>query len=180
MAEAYMAQKKWEKALEALEAFLKTDSRDPRGLSLRAEALLHLGRQGEAEAAYAHLLTVDPTPEAHLALACLADARGARDEVLAHCQAALELGGEDPRIFFLQGVQWMAKQQWAEAERSLLEALRRAPETPEIYQNLAAVALSRGDQSQALAYFQDLLTLVPEHPLASRAVTVLRHALVAA
>lgn len=180
LAEAYAAQKEWSKALEPLQAFLTVEPRDPRGLSLQAEGLLHTGRHQEAEAAYRELLAVDPSPEAHLALACLADARGAGDEALAHCEEAVALGGEDPRIFFLQGVRRMARQEWAEAERSFLEALRRAPATPEILQKLAAVALSRGAQAQALAYFQDLLAVVPDHPLASRAVPVLEAALAAA
>ncbi len=177
LAEAYIAQKQWGKALEPLRAFLGTEPRDPRGLSLYAEALLSLGRRQEAEAAFQAVLSVSPTPEAHLALACLADARRGGEEVLAHCRSALDLGGEDPRIYFLQGVYLMAKQQWSEAEDSLHQALRRAPETPEIYQHLAALSLSRGDQSQALAYFQDLLALVPEHPLARKAVPVLEASL---
>ena len=180
LAEAHMARRAWGKALESLETFLAIEPRDPRGLSLRAEALLHAGRRDEAEAAYRHLLTVDETPEAHLALACLAEAKGAGDEVLAHCEAAIRLGGEDARIFFVQGKQWMARQDWVQAEQSLREALRRAPETPEIYESLAAVAMSKGDMARALAYFQDLLALAPDHALAKKAVPVLQGSLATA
>lgn len=180
LAEAHLARRAWAKALESLETFLGIEPRDPRGLSLRAEALLHAGRRDEAEAAYRHLLTVDSSPDAHLALACLAEARGAGDEVLAHCQAAIRLGGEDARIFFVQGKQWMARKDWAQAERSLLEALRRAPETPEIFESLAAVALAKGDLAQALGYFQDLLARAPEHALARKAIPVLQGSLATA
>ena len=174
LAEAYAAQGEWAKALEPLTAFLAVEPKDPRGLSLRAETLLHAGRREEAEAAFQALLAVEAAPEAHLALACLADARGAGDEVLSHCRAARELGGEDARIFYLEGAQRMARGEWCEAEARLLEALRRAPETPEIYEKLAATALSRGDQRQALGYFTDLLGLMPEHALARRAVPILQ------
>jgi tetratricopeptide (TPR) repeat protein len=177
LAEAHAAQKEWTRALEAVDAFLAVEPKDPRGRSLRAEGLLHSGRHEEAEAAFGEILRVDPTPEAHLALACLADARGAVEEVLTHCRAARELGGEDPRIFFLEGSHRMARKEWDEAETSLLGALRRAPGTPEIYEKLAAVALSRGDQPQALAYFREVLTLVPNHALAVRAVPVLAAAM---
>jgi tetratricopeptide (TPR) repeat protein len=177
LAEAYGAQKEWVRALEAVEIFLMAEPRDARGLALRAEALLHTGRHAEAKSAFHELLAVDATPEAHLALACLADAEGAGDDVLVHCQAALDLGGDDPRIFFLQGVRKMAARNWSEAESSLLQALRRAPQTPEIFQNLAAVALSRGDHGQALAYFRDLLALVPDHPLARKAIPLLQASL---
>ena len=180
LAEAHMARRSWAKALESADAFLGIEPRDPRGLSLRAEALLHADRRDEAEAAYRHLLTVDETPEAHLALACLAEAEGAGDEVLAHCQAAIRLGGEDARIFFVQGKQWMVRQDWARAEQSLLEALRRAPETPEIYESLAAVAMSRGDMAQALGYFQDLAARAPGHPLAAKAIPLLQASLATA
>ena len=70
--------------------------------------------------------------------------------------------------------------QFVAAEASLLEALRRAPKTCEIYESLAALALSAGDAPKALAYFQDLLTLAPHHALAARAVPVLRASLAAA
>jgi tetratricopeptide (TPR) repeat protein len=180
LAEAHMARRSWAKALESADAFLGIEPRDPRALSLRAEALLHAGRRDEAEAAYRHLLTVDETPEAHLALACLAEAQGAGEQVLAHCREAIRLGGEDPRIFFLQGKQWMVRQDWAQAEQSLLEALRRAPETPEIYESLAAVAMSKGDMVKALGYFQGLLALAPDHALAQKAVPVLQGSLATA
>ena len=68
----------------------------------------------------------------------------------------------------------MGRQEWGQAEASLLEALRRSPATPEIYQKLGTVALSRGDTAQALAYFQDLLGLTPEDALARRAVPILQ------
>jgi len=180
LAEAYLAQQSWGKALEAVAAFLAVEPREPRALSLRAECLLHLGRHPEAEAAYRACLAVEPDPESHLALACLADARGAAEEVLAHCQAARELGGADPRLFFLEGTTRMARGEWPEAERSLLEALRLAPETPEVYQNLAALTLAQNRHAQALGYFTELLRLVPDHPVALRAVPLLRGALAVA
>jgi tetratricopeptide (TPR) repeat protein len=180
LAEAHMARRGWAEALESLETFLGIEPRDPRALSLRAEALLHAGRRDEAEAAYRHLLTVDDNPEARLALACLAEARGLGDEVLSHCQAAIRLGGEDARIFFVQGKQWMARRDWIQAEQSLLEALRRAPETLEIYESLAAVAMAKGDLAQALSYFQDLAARAPGHPLAAKAIPLLRASFAAA
>jgi tetratricopeptide (TPR) repeat protein len=180
LAEAYIAERVWERALPPLEAFLALEPRDVRALALRAETLLHLRRHAEAEEAYRALLAVEPAPDAHLALACLAEAQGDGEAVLAHCATARELGGEDARIFFLEGAQRMRRQEWGEAERWLLEALRRAPGTPEIYQQLAAVALSQGDRAQALGYFQDLLGVAPGHPLARQAVPVLQASLAAA
>jgi tetratricopeptide (TPR) repeat protein len=173
LAEAYAAQGAWAQALPPVERFLSLEPRDGRALALRAEALLHAGRHDEAAAAYRHVLSVDPNPEAHLALACLADARGAGEEVLSQCGAARGLGGEDPRIFFLEGKYQMAAGCLAEAEESFGEARKRSPATPEIYQNLAAVALARGEQGQALEHFQALLALLPDHPVARRAVAVL-------
>ncbi len=67
----------------------------------------------------------------------------------------------------------------AAAEASLLEALRRAHDAPEIYETLGALALSTGDTPKALAYFQDLMTLVPDHALAKKAVSVLRASMAA-
>ena len=180
LAESYAAQRQWAETLRALEPFLRLEATDPRGLSLRAEALLHMGRHQEAEEAYAYLLSVDPNPEAHLALACLADARGDPGTVLSHCRQAMSMGGEDPRMFFLQGKTHMRQGEPAQAEAHLLEALRRAPETPEIYETLAALALSNGNAAEALVYCQDLLTLVPDHPFARKAVPVLQASLTAA
>lgn len=174
LAEAHAAQQNWPETLRALEPFLTAEPADPRGLALRAEALLHTGRHREAQAAFAHLLTVDPNPDAHLALACLADSRGSYEEVLAHCREAINLGGEDARIFFLRGKAHMQRNEPAEAEASLLDALRRAPKAPEIHERLAALALAAGDTAKALAYFQDLATLVPGHALAAKAVATLR------
>ncbi len=180
LAESHAAQQQWTKTLETLEPFLEAEPADPRGLALQAEALLHAGRHAEAHDAFTHWLAVDPSADAHLALACLAESRGAQDEVLDHCRAAIALGGDDPRIFYLQGRTHAARGMTAEAEESLLEALRRAPKTCEIYESLAALALSAGDAPKALAYFQDLLTLAPHHALAARAVPVLRASLEAA
>lgn len=180
LAESHAAQQHWAKALEALEPFLEAEPADPRGLALRAEGLLHVGRHAEAQDAFNHLLEVDPSADAHLALACLAESRGVHDEVLAHCREAVALGGDDARIFFLEGKARMARGESAAAEASLLEALRRAPTTCEIYENLAALALSGGDAPKALAYFQDLLTLAPNHALAARAIPVLRASLAVA
>jgi tetratricopeptide (TPR) repeat protein len=180
LAEAHAAQQHWVDALAALEPFLAAEPADPRGLALRAEALLHADRHREAEEAFTHLLTVDPNPDAHLALACLADARGAQDEVLTHCREARCLGGEDPRIFFLEGKIHMHRGNSVEAEARFLGALQRAPGTPEIYENLAALAFSRGDVARALAYFQSLLAVVPNHPVAARAIPALQAVLQAA
>ncbi|HTX52954.1 MAG TPA: hypothetical protein VMD08_06060, partial [Candidatus Baltobacteraceae bacterium] len=47
------------------------------------------------------------------------------------------------------------------------------PETPEIYQSLAALALAQGEQKKALENFRTLLRLVPDHPVARRAVSLL-------
>jgi len=180
LAEAHAAQQQWGEALRALAPFLAAEPADPRGLALRAEALLHAKRHREAEEAFAHLLTIDPNPDAHLALACLANTRGASDEVLMHCRAARNMGGEDPRIFFLEGTIRMQRGEPAEAEESLLDALQRAPRTPEIYEKLAAVAFSRGDTPQALAYLQGLLVVAPNHPVAMQLVPALQGALQAA
>jgi tetratricopeptide (TPR) repeat protein len=180
LAEAHAAQRHWAEALAALEPFLAAEPGDPRGLALRAEALLHANRHGEAEEAFRHLLTVDPNPDAHLALACLADARGAQEDVLAHCAEARRLGGDDPRIFFLEGKAHVHRGNAAEAEARLLEALQRAPATPEIYEHLAALAFSRGEVARALGYFQRLLAVAPNHPVAARAIPVLQTALTAA
>jgi tetratricopeptide (TPR) repeat protein len=180
LAEAYAARREWDKAIASADAFLTAEPRDPRGMSVRAEVLLHAGRHAEAEAAYRDRLTVEPTAEAHLALACLADARGAGEEVLQHCRAAREIGGDDARIFFLEGSHRMLRKEWTEAESFLLEALRRAPKTPEIYEKLAALAMSCGHHGRALRYFTDLLHLVPNHSLAAKAVPLLQASLVAA
>jgi len=177
LAEAHAALQHWAEALAALEPFLAAEPGDPRGLALRAEALLHTNRQGEAEDAFRHLLAVDPSPDAHLALACLADARGRQDDVLAHCAEARRLGGEDARIFFLEGKAHMHRGNSTEAEARLLEALQRAPATPEICENLAALAFSCGDAARALAYFQRLLAIAPNHPIAARAIPALQAAL---
>lgn len=174
LAEAHAAQQQWAETLRALEPFLAAEPTDPRGLGLRAEALLHAGRHPEAQEAFTHLLTIDPNPDAHLALACLADGRGAYDEVVRHCREAINLGGDDPRIFFLQGRALAQQGDVVQAEASYLESLRRAPKAPEIYENLAALALSAGDSAKALTYFQDLSTVAPGHPLASKAVAILR------
>jgi tetratricopeptide (TPR) repeat protein len=179
LAEAYAAQRDWGRALSPLEEFLKAEPDEPRALALRAEALLHLGRHAEAEAAYRQVLERDPTPEAHLALACLAESRGAAEQVLTHCQAARDLGGEDPRLYFLEGKMRLARREWVAAESSLLEALRRSPDTPEIYESLGAVALARGEYAQALGYLTDLIRLAPDNPVARRAVPVLQVALAA-
>jgi tetratricopeptide (TPR) repeat protein len=180
LAESHAAQQQWVKALETLGPFLEAEPADPRGLALRAEALLHAGRHAEAQDAFAHVLEVDPSADAHLALACLAESRGAQDEVLDHCRAAIALGGDDPRIFYLLGKTHAARGEMVEAETNLLEALRRAPKTCEIYESLAAHALATGDAAKALGYFQDLLALAPHHALAARAISVLQAGLAAA
>jgi tetratricopeptide (TPR) repeat protein len=180
LAESHAAQQHWVPALDALEPFLEAEPGDPRGLALRAEGLLHAGRHAEAQDAFKHLLEVDPSADAHLALACLAESRSAHDEVLAHCREAIALGGDDARIYFLEGKSRMARGESGAAEASLLEALRRAPKTCEIYESLAALALSAGDAPKALDYFQNLLALAPHHALAARAIPVLRASLATA
>jgi len=173
LAEAYAAQGAWDKAIPPTERFLEIEPEHSHALALRAEALLHMRRFADAESAYRKVIATDPTPEAHLALACLADARTATDEVLTQCRAAREIGGDDPRIFFLEGKHQMAAGRLADAERSFGEARKRAPETPEIYQSLAALALAQGEQKKALENFRTLLRLVPDHPVARRAVSLL-------
>ncbi len=173
LAEAYAAQGVWDKAIAPVERFLAIEPKDGRALAVRAEALLHLRRLPEAEAAYRDAIAAQPTPEAYLALACLADARADASEVLTHCRAARECGGDDARIFFLEGKYLMAAGRLADAEASLSEAQKRAPETAEVYQSLAALALARGETGKALLNFRTLLRLVPDHPVAGRAVSLL-------
>jgi tetratricopeptide (TPR) repeat protein len=173
MAESHAAQRQWGEVLAALGPFLEAEPAHPRGLALRAEALLHLGYHAEAEQAFRDVLVVDPNPDAHLALACLAETRGEMDTVDHHCQEAVAKGGEDPRIFFLLGKCCMRRGEGQQAEAHLLEAMRRAPETPEIYETLTALALDRGDVPKAAAHCRRLLELVPQHAFARRAIRVL-------
>ncbi len=95
--------------------------------------------------------------------ACLA--RGAADEALARCEAALDAGtGRRPDLLNLLGYALAALNRRDDAVAAFTEAASLSPNDPEAHANLGAALLDAGSTKQAAAALERALALFPHHP----------------
>ncbi|MDR1249941.1 MAG: tetratricopeptide repeat protein [Treponema sp.] len=79
---------------------------------------------------------------------------------------ALELGGDNSDTRNELAICLMEQGKFREARQQLEAALREEPENVKIISNLGVLALRRGDDDEAAAFFRTVLELEPDDPVA--------------
>ncbi|MDR2071567.1 MAG: tetratricopeptide repeat protein [Treponema sp.] len=79
---------------------------------------------------------------------------------------ALELGGDNSDTRNELAICLMEQKNYAAARKELEAALREEPENMKIISNLGVLAMRKGDNDEAAAFFRTVLELEPEDPIA--------------
>lgn len=136
-------------AVNPIKEYLAKSPQDPRGHFILGWALRRLGRYKEADTAL--------TQAEEIASQSAAGRKTALRELLLDIlneRAICALEGEDP----------------AEAEALLQRALRLQPDNIKIISNLGSLALKAGREEEGIQFFQTVLALEPEDPVAREIV----------
>ena len=143
-----------------------TENIDPRVILQQAALLERNGRLAEAEAAYVQVLSQWPDlPNTWYNLALLQRRAGRFEAALASYQQALDRGVSQPEEVHLnRGVIYSdCLRQDAAAERELAAALALNPGYVPALLNLANLKEDLGQRDHALALYERILTLQPQH-----------------
>ena len=139
----------------------------PRGAAYhvnRGNALRHLGRWDEAEAAYRQALGLEPAlPDAVLNLGQLFNDRGRYVEAAEVLETGLPRGLEHPAfcLQFSRALRTLGL--LAEAEAFERQAAALAPEDPKVLNSIGITRLAQGDARGAVAAFRQALDQDPAH-----------------
>ena len=124
---------------------------------LRGEALLALGRTGEALASFtAALEQIPDSAPAHMGIAAVHAARGQPDEALAWLRLALEVDPKHHQAWALKGDVALSQNRYAAAEAAYSEAIAHSPSP---YTNHVKRALTRLILGARARAEEDLRTL---------------------
>lgn len=165
-AEALIAQGKYARALETIEAAIAEKPEYARFHYVRGNALSHLDRDPEAREAYAKALELDPgDPMPHAALGALqAFSQGAskadKAEAIEHFQAALKLDPEFAVAHQQLGVILLDLGRLQEAVEALENADRLAGSVDTAY-TLAQIHARLGNDEKGLEYARSALEYEP-------------------
>jgi predicted O-linked N-acetylglucosamine transferase (SPINDLY family) len=142
-------------ALETLRAAADLDKANPRIWNNIGLALVSLNRIPEAENAFNHSLTINPSQAvAHFNLARIHDLRGAPDRALQAAQTATQL---DPRLteaHLLLGDLFRKKRDAKGMEAALSAAMRLAPRNPRVRNAYAEFLATVGRPAEARDLFR--------------------------
>jgi protein O-GlcNAc transferase len=139
-----------------------TDSTEPFRLAFARHQAGHLG---EAEAAYAEIVTAEPKHvEAWHFWGLVAYQSGRPAEAVARIRRAIELGGQGSVLHVNLAESYRALGQLAEAEVQLRHALRLDPNLPEAHNSLGNVLQSLGRDGESVHEFQLAIRLRPNFP----------------
>ncbi|WP_433124847.1 tetratricopeptide repeat protein [Micromonospora sp. CA-240977] len=162
---------------EEVIAYLDTaQDEEPPALLLRLEALSALGRVEEAQRlAEAALARKPEEPRRWVGLAHVLDESYRFEESLASFEQALTIDPFDADALEWRTTELRNLRRWADAERSALEAVTRAPRLPQMQVELGCVYEDQHDFERARAAFGKALDIDPGHEWAlSSHVSLLR------
>lgn len=156
---------------EALPFLRNAVSQQPRFMEARiklAEALVDLGRNGEAESHLAAVVEAEPNqqPRAWFNLAVLRGMDGDEDAARAAFQKAGELDPDLVEAHLQYGGLELNRGSLEAADAAFQRALAADPELPAVHGSLALLALARNQETQARGHLARLLELDPGNPQA--------------
>jgi putative PEP-CTERM system TPR-repeat lipoprotein len=167
------AQKKYDEAIEKMQAWLETDPKDLVVEIHLADAFVSLGRNDEARAAYARV--VEQYPDNLPALNNLATLGQEQDLAgsIKYAEHAYKLAPHDPIVMDTLGALLQKGGDRARGERLIQDAARLAPEDAQIQVHFAKVLADNGRTAEA----KQVLEKVIDNAGDSRAATAARAAL---
>ena len=132
-------------------------------LAIRGEALLGLGRIGEARTVLEQSLALDASaPRAKLGLSKLLARESKRPEALAALEEALAADPNFPEALEFKGSMYAADNKLAEAKPLLKRAIVAKPYSPGAYVALISLLLSAGDTAEAQEVVDSLQRVMPK------------------
>jgi tetratricopeptide (TPR) repeat protein len=162
-------------ALPWLEQAVKLQPRFAAAHNGRGAALMSLGRAEEGITAFRRAVELDPTwalPRLNLAWA-MAN-HGRVTEAMVEFEQVRRLQPELAEAETKWGLAWVLHGQVDEALPHLKRAVALQPDDPDVHHNLARVLLRAGQRTAAIAQFETVLRLNPNHNAASEALAALR------
>jgi tetratricopeptide (TPR) repeat protein len=168
----YLAQHRFHEALHAGQAARRMRPDDAWNDGVIGDAALELGKYDEAFSAFDRMVSTRPTAAAYARIAYARELQGQLDGAVIAMRMAIEATGpQDP-----EGLAWAWSQLGAlhlqqghidEASRAYDHALFAFPRHPYALAGQARVAAIRGDLTQALSGYRDLLARAPTPELAA-------------
>ena len=168
----YLAQHRFLEALDAGQAARRMRPDDVWNHGVIGDAAIELGRYDEAFTAFDRMASIKPTAAAYARIAYARELQGQIDGAVTAMRMAIEATGpQDP-----EGLAWAWSQLGAlhlqqgqidEASHAYDRALFAFPRHPYALAGQARVAAIRGDLTQALRGYRDLLAQAPTPELAA-------------
>jgi tetratricopeptide (TPR) repeat protein len=132
---------------------------------VEVDALVELGRYGEAERTLQRMVDLKPNLASYARVSYMRELHGDLDGAVAAMRLAVSAGGAAPEnvayVQTLLGNLELHRGHTAAAERSYKQALARFPRYPAAKAGLARVAASRGDLGSAIRRYRSLVTVLP-------------------
>lgn len=151
-----------EKALSLVDTVLREAPDDVAALNLAGVVLFELGRYHEAQDRLRRLVSLDPLfGQAHLNLAVVQEAAGARGQAAGHLRAAAVLDPGRVDVHSRLGGLLHGQGNREGAVRHLGRAARLAPEDPAHRVMLAVALLSDGAPAEAVRHLEEVLATAP-------------------
>jgi tetratricopeptide (TPR) repeat protein len=164
---ARVAQGRLDDAVAAFDEALRIDPDSSTAHYNLGLALMHLGQLDEAISQFEEALRGDDGfPNAHGALGRALIQRGRRGEALEHLRQEIKSNPQSVEAR-LNLATLLAESDAKEADRLLREALKIAPENPQVHYNLGAFLLMHKRPGEALAPLAEAVRLMPDHPRAA-------------
>lgn len=155
---------------EAEASFCRLETLDPAfaGAPYNLGLVLEdLGRVDEAMAAYSRAIAIDPgMAQAHNNLGGVLTRRGELDAAITHLETACSLSPQMPEVHNSLGNALKRAERYADAAHAYKAAITAAPGYVKALYNLGVLMQEQGDASQAVALFEKVLALEPDHALA--------------
>ncbi|MCS7223703.1 MAG: tetratricopeptide repeat protein [Armatimonadetes bacterium] len=155
-----------------------------RGWRLLGKAQQGLAKEKEAQQArqQAHsllteLLKTSKDPDVLLEMARLMVDRGAFEKAMEWCRQVLRSRPKSEDAYLILGFCAYSLRKWAGAEQAYQEALRINANSIDALMGLGLVSFEKGRYEEAASWFERVLKISPDHPIARRNLEVTRQML---
>lgn len=151
-------------AAKCVESAIKVDAMQAPFWADLAEIYRALSRMDEAVAAYRRALEINPNmADAWTHFGTMLDTLGEHDEALSCYRKALEVDPKYAGAYAFLGLSLLQRGQIDAAQQQLETAVRLAPDNPEIYLQLGRCLHAQRKWLEAIACYQKVRRLDPEH-----------------
>lgn len=163
LADAFLKEGKFEKAVFHFQEALKMDPKDERVHILLGEALQAIGRVDEAIHHYSAALRIKPRdPEALVKLGNALASKGNHDEAIEHYTEALRIRPNYEGALNNLGIAMMHSGRPQEAVHYFSEVIRINPQFVQGYNNIGYILAQQGRTDEAIRNYEKALSIEPD------------------